>query len=88
MTMSYKGPAVVDADGEEITVAVDWRVHQETSGWDWWGGSLLSSQAADLWEAEDLILRLPDGRESKFVVVGGSVDAGELDFEGRGSGPF
>lgn len=73
--MSYHGPAtlVID-DNREIEVEVD--VCTETapgSGLRSWGGDITSplkiSDAGDVLHADDVKLRLPDGREGKVLLT-------------------
>ncbi|MFD3835323.1 DUF4873 domain-containing protein [Streptomyces sp. NPDC058642] len=88
MTTSYRGPAVVVAGDEEYPVEADLRVHQEGGGLKSWDGSLHSDPSVDLWAVEDAVLLMPDGREGKIIMVGGTVGSGDQDIQGSGPAPF
>ncbi|MFE6284363.1 hypothetical protein [Streptomyces sp. NPDC057877] len=88
MNTSYRGPAVVVAGDEEFPVDADLRIHQEGGGLKSWDGSLRSDPPVDLWDVEDAVLRMPDGREGKIVMTSGIVRSGEQDIQGSGPAPF
>ena len=93
----YAGPAVVVfPDGREVAVAVSLVLRYDPNRTDnreydrdsTWAGSITladESSDADLFDAAPGTLRMPDGRESKFMATGGQRESG---CSGLGPAPF
>ncbi|HCA86977.1 MAG TPA: hypothetical protein DEQ61_16710 [Streptomyces sp.] len=96
MADTYRGAAVVLVDGAEHSAEVDLSIHVERNGnggvtLKSWGGHLESSPAIDWFDsppAGEAVIRMPDGREGRFLATAGAIGSGRVEIQGSGPAPF
>lgn len=87
---TYDGPATIVTDSDEITVEAELRVEQ-VRGMTSWQGRLTADPGEDFWSVlQDRggRLRLPDGREGRFIPARTTVGSGRIAITGSGPAPF
>lgn len=93
-THSYNEDAVIVAGDVEIPVRAQLKKRYTRERQESWSGTLFVEDASvDLYplhESDDLVLRLPDGREGRFMADWTIVDgvAGPITIRGSGRAPF
>lgn len=95
MADTYRGPAVVILSDSERHAEVDLAIHRERDKFRItlrsWGGTVDASPAIDWFSsptAEEAVLRMPDGREGRFVATAGTLGFGRVEICGTGPAPF
>ncbi|MEV7034652.1 DUF4873 domain-containing protein [Streptomyces sp. NPDC093272] len=95
MTDAYRGPAVVVLGDVEHHALVDLSIHRDS---EWgrislqsWDGVVDAAPEIDWFnspEADEVTLRMPDGREGRFVATAGALGSGQVEICGTGPAPF
>lgn len=96
MAHSYRGPAVIAYEGAEYAADVDLSIHADyshrgTLTMKSWDGTLNSDPAIDWFSSatpDEVVLRMPDGREGRFFATAGTLGSGRVEICGTGPAPF
>lgn len=95
MADTYRGPAVVILGGAEHHAEVDLAIRREQDAHRItlrsWDGTIDASPAIDWFSsptAGEAILRMPDGREGRFLATAGTLGSGQVEIQGTGPAPF
>jgi hypothetical protein len=95
MANTYQGPAVVLIDGAEYPAEVDLEISVERNDYavvrKSWDGTVDSDPAIGWFSsptAREAKLRMPDGREGRFLATAGTLGSGRVEIQGTGPAPF
>lgn len=90
MANTYQGPAIVIVDGVEHHAEADLQIHVEPTLKSW-AGTLDADPAIDWFSsptAREAVIRMPDGREGRFLTTAGTLGSGHVEIQGTGPAPF
>lgn len=95
MANTYQGPAVVLINGSEYPAVVDLEISVERNDYTVvrksWDGTIDSDPSIGWFTSPTdgtATLRMPDGREGRFIATAGSLGSGLVEISGTGPAPF
>ncbi|MCX5335492.1 DUF4873 domain-containing protein [Streptomyces sp. NBC_00140] len=96
MANTYRGSAVIVVEGVDYPAEADLSIHSDRNAIGvntlrTWGGTLESDPSIDWFgprEAHHGVIRMPDGRQGRFLVTAGTLGSGRVEISGTGPAPF